>query len=324
MKIKGRYENMDGIRLRKKLPFIQKWRKERKKIKLKDWSYMVPQCAEKQIEFLKSNHTEPTMTWIGHSSFLLQMEGKNLLTDPVWAQRMGLEKRLTPPGLMPADLPRIDAVLLSHSHYDHMDMPSLRTVHQHNPGVQMLVPVGLGKKLRSSGFHKITEVNWWDTVRLDGLELHFVPAQHWTRRTLFDTNASHWGGWVLRPVTHHGERLALYFVGDSAYFGGFKTIGERFRIGWALMPIGAYDPEWYTGKQHVNPEEAVQAFIDCGAQVCVPMHYGTFRLADDTPREALDRLHAAWERHGLAPERLRVLTFGETIRPLAETVGAGG
>ena len=177
---------------------------------------------------------------------------------------------------------------------------------------------------------------------LGGVKITFVPAQHWTRRTLFDTNTSHWGGYVLEQ--HHGltpsseESAAaseqnepssdsrtqtsqqsegppvLYFVGDTGYFQGFKTIGERFDIGVTLMPIGAYEPEWFMTSQHVTPEEALQGFVESGSQLMVPMHYGTFKLADDTPKEALDRLEVERERLGIHKERIRVLGHGETLR----------
>lgn len=313
MKTRRRYENMDGIPNKKKLLHMHKWRKERRG-KVKDLSYRVPQCPDKQLDFLRNNRTEPTITWVGHSTFVLQMEGINLITDPVWAERIGIEKRLAPPGLALDELPSIHAVLLSHSHYDHMHLPTLRALARANSGLQFFVPEGLGRKLRADGFERITEMAWWAASNIGGVELNFVPSQHWTRRTLFDINSSHWGGWVVRPSAHGGDRQAMYFAGDTAYFNGFKLIGERYSITWALMPIGAYEPEWHMSKQHVTPEQAVQAFVDCGAEFFIPMHYGAFRISDDTPREALDRLLAEWGRRELAPERLRILCHGETFR----------
>ncbi|UUZ90944.1 MBL fold metallo-hydrolase [Paenibacillus sp. P25] len=300
------------MRNTKTLRDMRKWRKQ-KRLKIRDYSYQVPQCENKQIEYLRSNRTETTVTWIGHSSFLVQMAGMNLLFDPVWAERMGLEKRLTEPGLRVSDLPRIDGVALSHSHYDHMDLSALKRSLRMNHQLQMFVPEGLGGKLLSSGFHRVTELGWWGKLRLPGLELHFVPAQHWTRRTLFDINRSHWGGWVLQP-SRDGHGKAVYFAGDTGYFPGFKLIGERFDIGMALLPIGAYDPEWFMHMQHMNPEEAVQAFLDCGADQFIPMHYGAYKLSNDTPLEALNRLKAEWKRRGLKPEKLCLLKLGETVK----------
>lgn len=303
-----RFENMDGVNTLKSYRQLRQWRKERQ-TKVKDLSYTVPTCDTKRIDFLHSNRTQTTITWIGHSTFLIQMEGINLLTDPVWAEKMAFEKRLAPPGLRIEELPPIDAVLLSHSHYDHMHLPTLRAFRE----AQLFVPAGLSGKLRANRFACVTELNWWEHAQLDGLELHFVPAQHWTRRTLFDTNRSHWGGWVVQPVLQRGEaRSAVYFAGDSGYFPGFRRIGERFAIRYALMPIGAYEPEWFMSAQHVTPEEAVQAYVDVQGEMFIPMHYGAFRLADDTAREALDRLLAEWKRRELPEQALRILMHGET------------
>ncbi|MCS7459061.1 MBL fold metallo-hydrolase [Paenibacillus doosanensis] len=303
-----RFENMDGVNTLKSFKELRQWQKERR-TKIKDLSFTVPTCERKAVDFLRSNREQTSITWIGHSSFLIQMGGVNLLTDPVWAERMGFARRLSPPGLSMDELPPIDAVLLSHSHYDHMDMRTLRAW----KSAQLYVPAGLGPKLRAKGFTSVAELSWWEHAQLGGLELHFVPAQHWTRRTLLDTNRSHWGGWVFQPAQLGEARGAVYFAGDSGYFPGFRRIGERFAIRYALMPIGAYEPEWFMSAQHVTPEEAVQAFLDVQGDVFIPMHYGAFRLADDTPREALDRLLADWRRRQLPEQALRVLQLGETL-----------
>lgn len=310
---KFRYENMNGVSVSKSFSEIRQWRKERS-AKRKDLSFVVPLCPDASAEWLQENRSRTAVTWIGHATFLVQMNGVNLLTDPVWAERMGFAKRLAPPGIALEKLPAIDAVLLSHSHYDHMHIASLKALHRRNPGMKLYVPAGLAAPLRRRGFARMTELNWWEKTELAGLELHFVPAQHWSRRTLTDTNRSHWGGWIIQRSGASQEEEAIYFAGDSGYFPGFKLIGERYRIGTALMPIGAYEPEWFMGKQHVTPEQAVQAFVDCGAERFVPMHYGAFRLADDTPREALDRLLAEWQRRGLPPDKLHVLLHGGTLK----------
>ena len=310
-----KYSNMDSVSNRKTFQDLRRWRNERR-LKVKDFSWTVPQYPDKDPEFLRRNREISTVTWIGHSTFLLQLSGLNIVTDPVWAERMGLDRRLAPPGLALSELPPIDAVVLSHGHYDHLHFGSLRRL----PGHPLyLVPAGLAGKFRRKGLTPVEELDWWESFLFQGVRFHFVPAQHWTRRTLFDMNRSHWGGWVLEEeAASEGRRpedsRALYFAGDSGYFRGFREIGERFRIGAALMPIGAYEPEWFMGPQHVTPEEAVQAFLDAGAEEFVPMHYGAFRLADDTPREALDRLLAEWRRLGLPPERLHVLQHGQTLR----------
>ncbi len=285
------------------------------------------------------------MTWVGHSTFLIQHSGLNIVTDPVWSGKMALQKRLAPPGIHLKDMPPIDIVLISHSHYDHLSITSLRRLAGNK---QLLVPAGLKSKLLLKGFFRIREFHWWDSVTINGIRFTFVPSQHWTRRTPWDMNRSHWGGWIIEPDSgtediggsdmQHAdlkpadtaaapeaepepftrpavsERPAIYFAGDSGYFNGFKEIGSRFNIDVALMPIGAYEPEWFMGPQHVTPEQALQAFLDTGASWFVPMHYGTFKLADDTPREALDRLENGREYYRIDQHRLVILPLGETWR----------
>jgi L-ascorbate metabolism protein UlaG (beta-lactamase superfamily) len=204
-------------------------------------------------------------------------------------------------------MPDTDVVLVSHSHYDHLHIASLRRL---NGDKRMLVPAGLRSKLMLRGFRDVHEYHWWEDAAYGVVKFTFVPAQHWTRRNPWDKNASHWGGWVLQ--SDNGP--TIYFAGDSGYFRGFGDIGRRFKIDVALMPIGAYDPEWFMSSQHVNPEEAVQAFLDLGATYFIPMHYGAFKLADDTPKEALERLEAARKKHEIPEERLFLLRHGETMR----------
>lgn len=285
---------------------VRRRRERLQKMRWKDYSDGIPN-VQPDLGYLAANRSEPSVTWIGHATFLIQLGGLNFVTDPVWARRMGLHRRLTPPGIAMKDMPPVDVVLISHSHYDHLHIGSLRRL----PGAkQLLVPAGLGDRMRQKGFADVEELDWWDQTRLPGVTATFVPAQHWSRRTPFDTNASHWGGWVLEQ----DGGPTVYFAGDSGYFRGFREIGERFAVDLALMPIGAYEPEWFMAPQHVCPEEALQAFLDVKAKRFVPMHFGSFKLADDTPKEALERLEAARVNLGIAPDRVAVLRHGETLR----------
>jgi L-ascorbate metabolism protein UlaG (beta-lactamase superfamily) len=277
--------------------------------KKKDLSFKLMPDQTIDTAFLHQNRSVSTITWIGHSTFLIQMQGLNILTDPVWSGRMGFEKRLSKPALAIEELPPIDVVLISHSHYDHLDLKMLRKL---NRNILMIVPSGLKKTLEKKrfsstyGFH-IFELGWWESMRYNGIEFTFVPAQHWTRRTLLDTNKSWWGGFMITP----GNEKSIYFAGDSAYFDGFGDIGKRFSISHALLPIGAYEPEWFMSCFHMCPEEAVKVFGELGADVLIPMHYGAFRIADDTPKEALDRLQKAWEVREEKTGRLDILKLGE-------------
>lgn len=300
-----RYGNMDDVNNNKTFAEVWKWMRNRPK---KPIAWNVPQHGAKTPDWLRANRSVDTITWIGHSTFLLQVGGVNIVTDPVWAARMGSARRLTAPGLAADELPPIDVVLISHSHYDHLNYGSLRRL----PGKPAaLVPEGLGASLRRRGFATVAELPWWGKMKAGGLEFHLVPAQHWTRRTLWDMNASHWGGWIIRSES--GGK-ATYYAGDSGYFRGFRDIGERFDIGAALLPIGAYDPVWFMSASHMTPEEAVQAFEDLRAESFVPMHYGAYTLADDTPEEARERLLAEWRRRTIPLERLLMLELGETWR----------
>jgi L-ascorbate metabolism protein UlaG (beta-lactamase superfamily) len=302
--MKKTYTNLHGVTGQKTYRDMRKWQKERRN-KVKDLSVNIPQCNHKKILEIRENRSLPSYTWIGHSTFLIQLNGLNILTDPVWASRMGFQKRLTEPGIPLRDLPEIDVVVISHGHYDHLDFPTLKKL-KGDP--HYYVPIGLGSLFRKKGYTKVTELSWWENANHNGVEIHFVPAQHWTRRTLTDMNTSHWGGWVIQS-----QNQTLYFVGDTGYFSAFTEIGERFSIDTVFMPIGAYEPEWFMSDSHISPEDSVRAFIALKAKQFVPMHYGAYRLADDTGPEALERLKKEWEKRQLPKEQLIVLELGETV-----------
>ena len=299
-----RYENLDNVISNKSFKDMRQWQKERR-TKVKDLSLNIEQCPHKKVNEINGNRNRTSYTWIGHSTFLIQINGVNILTDPVWAKRMGFQKRLTEPGISLSDLPEIDLVVISHGHYDHLDFPTLKKLIG-NP--RYFVPVGLKALFIRKGYQKVTEMNWWESAEFRGITIHFVPAQHWTRRTLTDMNSSHWGGWIFQS-----SEETFYFVGDTGYFGGFKQIADRFTIDTVFMPIGAYEPEWFMAAAHISPEDSVKAFLKLKAKFFVPMHYGAYRLADDTGPEALERLYREWEKQQLPDEQLNVLLLGETV-----------
>lgn len=299
-----RYANLDNVSNAKSFKDMLKWNKERRS-KVKDLSVQIPQSPIKLVEEIRENRSRPSYTWIGHSTFLIQLNGLNILTDPVWAQRMGFQKRLTSPGLALEEMPEMDVVVISHGHYDHLDFPTLKKL-KGNP--QYFVPVGLKSLFVKKGYKKVIEMNWWDSIDYEGIKVHFVPAQHWTRRTMTDMNTSHWGGFIFE-----GHSETMYFVGDTGYFSGFKEISRRFTIDTVFMPIGAYEPEWFMKDSHINPEDSIKAFLELGGKLFVPMHYGAYRLADDTGPEALERLTREWHRLSLPKEQLKVLKIGETV-----------
>ncbi|GAA1847526.1 MBL fold metallo-hydrolase [Asanoa iriomotensis] len=247
------------------------------------------------------------VTWVGHATFVLRTGGLTILTDPVWSRRIPpLITRFTPPGVAWSGLPRIDAVVISHNHYDHLDAATVRRLPRATP---MLVPARLASWFRRRGFTDVTDLDWWQSRRIGPVTFTFVPAHHWSRRGLVDINQTLWGGWVL--ATDGGPRI--YFAGDTGYGTRFAEIADRQSgLDLALLPIGAYEPRWFMRNQHMNPEEAVRAATDLGAGRVVPMHWGTFQLSTEPPLEPPERLSAAWLADGRDPGDLWRLSVGET------------
>lgn len=244
------------------------------------------------------------LTWLGHASWLVQLDGVSLVIDPVLNETipMGI-RRNVPPGIPIPQLPRIDASLVSHNHYDHLDLPSLKPI-----GAPVVTGLAMARHFTSTTL-SVTELDWWESTQVGGLRITFVPSQHWSRRGVADGNESLWGGFIIE-----GSSARLYHSGDTAYFDGFTEIGRRFpAIDAAMLPIGAYDPAWFMEKQHMNPEQATQSFVDLGARKFLAMHWGTFKLTDEPLQEPPERLRAEWTRRSLAPDALGILAVGETI-----------
>lgn len=243
------------------------------------------------------------LTWLGHASWLVQLDGVSLLIDPVFSESIGPGlRRHVPPPLAVDQLPRIDAQLVTHNHRDHLDLPSLRAVAQPVIGGLGLAPFFARHNLRC------TELEWWAEARVGKVKVTFVPSQHWSQRGVSDTNETLWGGFVIT-----GSTGCIYHSGDTAYFDGFAEIGRRCGpVDAALLPIGAYDPAWFMSKQHMNPEEATQAFVDLRARHFFAMHHGTFKLTDEPMAEPPQRLAADWQRRNLDPAACHVLPIGGT------------
>jgi L-ascorbate metabolism protein UlaG (beta-lactamase superfamily) len=249
----------------------------------------------------------PSLTWIGHASFLLRLGGLNILIDPVMSKSLGGNiRRNVAPGLSWDALPPIDIVLITHNHRDHMDAPTLRRL---GPKPLYIVPEGLGSWFSRAGFPQVKEMVWWECVSERGVNINFVPAEHWSRRGLNDANQSWWGGFVIE---HQGYQV--YHAGDTAWFHGFQEIAHRFgRLDLALLPIGAYAPRWFMQNQHMNPEDALRAFIVLNAKQFVAMHWGTFKLTDEPLQEPPVRLRELWKKTKFAADRLFIPAIGETL-----------
>jgi L-ascorbate metabolism protein UlaG (beta-lactamase superfamily) len=261
---------------------------------------------------LRANAAQPTVTWVGHATLLIQMDGVNVLTDPQWSPRASPfsfagPKRVTPPGLRLEDLPPVHLVLISHDHYDHLDVATVQKLHEtHRP--RFLVPLGLKAWFADLGITDVEELDWWQSRTERGLTLTAVPAQHFSGRTLWDRNRRLWCGWTIA-----GRDRRLFFAGDSGYNEVFKEIGTRLGpFDLAAVPIGAYLPPVIMKPSHTTPEEALQILEDVGGRAMVPIHWGTFDLADEPLEEPPQRLEAEARRLGLGPDRVWLFKHGET------------
>lgn len=279
------------------------WHKE-KRLKTPATGVSVP-FVHNDGKLLKKGNTD-TLTWIGQASFLLQLAGKNILIDPILSMRIGWIKRNSPPGIDWPAMPKIDIVLITHNHRDHMDIPTLKKL-GNNP--LYLVPQGLGSWFLKNGFTRVIEMGWWQTENIFNLKIAFVPAEHWSRRGLTDINTSWWGGFVIES-----NGLCLYHSGDTGWFDGFSEIGRRFKhIHVAMLPIGAYSPRWFMKYQHVDPDEAIKVMNAVGAKHFIPMHWGTFKLSDEPLDEPPLLLKKAWQNIPNPKSSLSIPALGQTL-----------
>jgi L-ascorbate metabolism protein UlaG (beta-lactamase superfamily) len=264
------------------------------------------------------------VTFVNHATALLQMDGVNVLTDPIWSERCSPvsfagPKRAVPPGLRLEQLPPIDVILVSHNHYDHLDLPTLRRLAgEHSP--RILVPAGNRALLERAGVRGAEELAWWKSVVVaDGVRIAAVPARHFSGRGLFDRNRSLWAGFMIS-----GPAGSAYFAGDTGFGPHFQEIRDRFgspRL--AFLPIGAYRPEWFMSRVHMSPDEALRAHRILGAGTSVGIHFGTFRLADDGQDEPPARIEALLREEVGSRPRFWILGFGEGRDVPRERVGLG-
>jgi L-ascorbate metabolism protein UlaG (beta-lactamase superfamily) len=253
------------------------------------------------------------LTNIGHSTILIRLADATVLTDPVFSTHAGPlgrfgPERVRPPGLTPDALPPIDAVFVSHNHYDHLDIASLRWLARHRSPV-FVTCLGLKRPLERVGLDRVIELDWWDRTTIGSLTLTVTPAQHWSKRGAFDLRRSLWGGCYLQAP----GAARVFFAGDTGYAPHFAEIRQRLGApDVALLPIGAYEPRWFMRDAHMNPEDAVRAHLDLHARTSTPIHYGTFRLTDEGFEEPLEDLTLALQAAGLSLATFRRLDVGDS------------
>jgi L-ascorbate metabolism protein UlaG (beta-lactamase superfamily) len=262
---------------------------------------------------LPRDGADAVVTFIGHSTFLIQTAAGNILTDPMYSERAGPlffgPRRVRQPAVRFDDLPPISVVLLSHNHYDHCDRRTLGMLAARFDPI-VVTPLGNRRLAESAGIRHVEELDWWQAATIAALPITMTPAHHFSARTPFDRDRALWGGFVLVA-----GRTRIYFAGDTAYAPFFPELRRRLGpIDLALLPIGAYEPRWFMRAVHMNPAEAVQAHLDLGGPESIGMHFGTFQLTAEGIDEPLRALDAACREKGVAPSRFRTLGFGDSAR----------
>jgi len=324
----GRFQNNYVEFEPKGIAALLKWRMEAARAGVpKPPQQETPRIAP-DLVFLRANAAAgaamvPSLTWVGHASTLIQAGGANILTDPMFSERalpVGFAgpKRHLPPGLALAELPHIDAVVVSHNHYDHLDAASVKALAAQSGGPPLfIVPLGLKAWLAGAGIANAVELDWWQGARVGAVEIVLTPVQHWSGRSLTDRMETLWGGYAI-----FAPDFQVFFAGDTAYSKDFADIHARFAtrhgsgrgFDLALIPIGAYEPRWFMSAQHVDPAEAVQIHRDLRAERSIGIHWGTFQLADESLDEPPHELARAARQAGLADDDFTVLAVGATRR----------
>ena len=302
----ARFFNPGGSKVRGFLDILR-WQREGGRSR---WPKWVENLARPQVA-REVSQGDVHLTFVNHITYLLQFKGLNVLTDPVFSERVSPlafagPKRVRAPGLALAELPKIDVILLSHNHYDHLDLAAMNELgRRFNP----LVITPLNNRHLIKKLKRVHELDWWESFSLEGAKVTLVPAQHWSARGLRDRNVSLWGGFVFEA-----GGVSVYFAGDTGYGPHFKQIQEKLGTpDVCLLPIGAYEPRWFMKDQHMNPEDAVQAHLDLGAKFSLGTHYECFQLTNEAIDQPPKDLKIALQARGVSGEEFRAPATGETI-----------
>ena len=302
----AKYKNTDGEAIDKSIKDLIRWQRNQSK------PILASIDLSEEWKNIDLHNDDNYLIWIGHSTFLIKKNGLTTLTDPVFSERASPfkrlgPKRLIPPSLMINDLPTIDVVTISHNHYDHLDIRSLKKISEKFPEVIFLIPEGDLDIFKKRKISNVNEFNWWQEISIEGFIFTFTPVKHWSARGLFDRNESLWGGWHIMTSDY-----SLYHAGDTGYSQDF--IETKKKLGspkYALLPIGAYDPEWFMSESHVNPEDAIKIMQDLDAEYSFGMHWGTFTLTAEDTLEPRERLIDAVKINGI--DNFKTLIPGEVI-----------
>ena len=305
----GTYTNTSGIANESSLKEVLKWSWERRGKRVETFEF---ETKEPNYQKIYKNE-ELMITWIGHESFLYQNKDINILTDPHFTERASPlsftgPKRYMAPGMKIDDLPDIDVVTISHSHYDHLDYGSVKSLSEKFKNILFVVPLGLKEWFEDKGIYNVKELDWWESTKVQRTAITFAPVQHWSARGLFDRNESLWGAWHFKNNSH-----SFIHLGDTGYTNDFKEIRKKLGpVDLAAIPIGAYEPRWIMEFSHMNPEEAVMSYFDLEATEAVGMSWGTFILTDEPVTEPLEKLNEALQRYDLSESDFFTLSHGET------------
>ena len=302
-----RFKNNDEVAAGKSFKDFLKWSFTNKKPEI----VAIDSSDEwKQLNSSSSDY----LVWIGHATYLINKDGLTILTDPVFSKRASPvrfagPKRLIPPAIPIEKLPKIDVITVSHNHYDHLDLRSLKQIYKANPNATFLVPKGDKRRLERRGIENVKEFLWWEEIEIQGSKFTFTPVQHWSARGIADRNKSLWGGWFMELKTE-----SIYHAGDTGYSRDF--IETKKRLGspsLSFIPVGAYAPRWFMKTNHVNPPEAIQVALDLESKKNFGMHWGTFQLTGEEIMEPPELLKQSLIELGLPEEFFRVLKPGQVV-----------
>ncbi|UTW61619.1 MBL fold metallo-hydrolase [bacterium SCSIO 12741] len=304
---KGVYYN-ENERFQPGFKDIVKWQRNRRQAKRLKKQNPFSLTVHSDTSFLKSDRD--VLVWMGHASFYLRLGGVSFLIDPCYS-KLPMVKSYTRPAIGGKSITDLDYILYSHAHRDHFDVPTLRDLLSVNPEVKFLLPMDMGKLLKRYTSQPYQEAGWFQQFDLSELKIAFLPARHWNRRGLLDFNDMLWGGYWLEWKASNGKTKSIYFTGDTAYDSHFKHIGRIMGSpDIALMPVGAYNPDFIMKSSHTSPWEALQAYQDVGGKRFIPMHYGTYDLSDEPPNEPIEVVTKAFAD---SPDQLMVPEIGAPL-----------